>query len=105
MIKHIVVWRLKEAAHGNDKRTNARLIKQQLEALNGRIPGLLRLEVGIDFSATESSADLALYSEFVSREALDAYQVHPEHKSIMPFVGEARSERRMVDYEVSQELR
>jgi hypothetical protein len=54
----------------------------------------------MDFSATESSADLALYSEFASREALDAYQIHPEHKAIMPFVGEARSERRMVDYEV-----
>jgi hypothetical protein len=100
VIKHIVVWRLKESAHGNDKQTNARLIKKKLEALNGRIPGLLRLEVGMDFSATESSADLALYSEFASREALDAYQIHPEHKAIMPFVGEARSERRMVDYEV-----
>lgn len=100
MIKHIVVWRLKESAHGNDKRTNALLIKQKLEALNGKIPGLLKLEVGIDVSGTESSSDIALYSEFVAREALDAYQAHPAHEAIVPFVREARAERRMVDYEI-----
>lgn len=99
MIKHIVVWRLKESAHGNDKATNARLIKEKLEALNGKIPGLLKMEVGIDHSCSETSGDVVLYSEFESRAALDAYQAHPEHKAIMPFVMEARSERRVVDYE------
>lgn len=52
MIKHIVIWKLKEQAHGN------------------------------------------------TREALDAYQIHPEHKKIMPFILEARDERRIVDYEI-----
>jgi len=99
MIKHIVMWRLKDSAHGNDKATNARLIKQMLEALRGKIPGMLKIEVGIDYSATDQSADVVLYSEFESRAALDAYQVHPEHKAVMPFIGEARSERRLVDYE------
>jgi len=100
LIKHIVMWRLKESAHGNDKATNARLIKEKLEALNGKIPGLLTLEVGIDFVGSDDSADIVLYSEFESREALDNYQAHPEHKAVVPFVGEARSERRVVDYEV-----
>jgi len=100
MIKHIVVWRLRESAHGNDKRTNALLIKEKLEALRDKIPGLLKFFFFIDSATTESSADIALYSEFVSREALDAYQTHPAHKAIMPFVGEARTERRMVDYEM-----
>lgn len=99
MIKHIVMWRLKEFAHGNGKATNAQLIKDMLEALNGKIPGMLKLEVGIDYAKTESSGDIALYSEFVSREALDAYQLHPAHKAVMPFIAEARSERRVVDYE------
>ena len=100
MIKHIVIWRLKETAHGNDKRTNAWLIKEKLERLRGKIPGLLVMEVGIDHSATESSGDVVLYSEFTSQEALNGYQSHPEHKAIMPFVAEARLERRVVDYEV-----
>ena len=40
MIKHIVMWRLQETAHGNGKAKNALLIKEKLEALRGRIPGL-----------------------------------------------------------------
>lgn len=100
MIKHIVMWRLKESAHEKDKAENARVIKEKLESLKGKIPGLRKLEVGIDFSGTESSSDIVLYSEFASRKALDAYQAHPEHKAVMPFIMEARTERRLVDYEV-----
>ncbi len=100
MIKHIVMWRLKDAAHGNDRRTNAFLIKEKLEALRGRIPGMIAIEAGVDFSASESSGDVVLYSEFVDRAALDAYQENPEHLLLKPFIGEAALDRRVVDYEV-----
>lgn len=98
MIKHIVMWRLQDHALGNDKATNARLIKEKLEALRGRIPGMLNIEVGIDFSASAQSADVVLYSEFESRQALDAYQSHPEHEALVPFVQAVRSDRLVVDY-------
>ena len=98
MIKHIVVWKLKDQAHGNDKATNARLIKEMLENLRGKIAGMPRLDVGVDFSATEASSDLALYSEFENQAALDAYQVHPAHVAAKAFIGGATSERRLVDY-------
>lgn len=98
MIKHIVMWRLKDQAHGQDRATNAQLIKQKLEGLRGRIPGLLEIEVGLDFSATEASADVVLYSVFESRAALDAYVVHPEHQAVVPYVKEAASQRIVVDY-------
>ncbi|HEX3698735.1 MAG TPA: Dabb family protein [Polyangia bacterium] len=99
MVKHIVLWRLKETAHGNDRPTNARLIKEKLEALRGQIPGMIRIEVGLDVSRSEQSSDVVLYSEFESRAALDGYQEHPAHKAVMPFILEARVERRLVDYE------
>jgi hypothetical protein len=98
MIKHIVFWKLKEEALGNDKATNAQLIKEKLEALNGQIEGLLKLEVGIDFAQGDASADVALYSEFSSKEALDFYQGHPKHKAVQAFVGEVRTDRVVVDY-------
>jgi hypothetical protein len=100
MIKHLVFWRLSETAHGNDAATNATIIKDRLEALNGKIPGMSRLEVGIDFSRGSESADLALYSEFESRDALNGYLAHPEHQVVVPFILEARAERRVVDYEL-----
>jgi hypothetical protein len=100
MIKHIVTWKFKDQAHGNDRATNARLTKDKLESLRGKIPGLLSIEVGLDFSATGNSGDAVLVSEFESREALAIYQSHPLHQAIVPFVAEAALERRLVDYEV-----
>jgi quinol monooxygenase YgiN len=99
MVKHIVMWRLKENAHGNDVQTNASLIKEKLERLRGKIPGMIAIEVGIDFSGSDSSCDVVLYSEFVDREALKAYQTNPEHQALIPFIGEASKDRRVVDYE------
>jgi hypothetical protein len=100
MVKHIVFWALKESAGGKSKRDNAFEMKSRLEALNGKIPGLIKLEVGIDFSRTDASADAALYSEFEDREALAAYQGHPEHLAIKEFVSQVRNQRFLVDYEV-----
>ena len=100
MIRHIVMWKLKDEAHGNTKPENARLFREKLEALKGKIGELVKLEVGLDFSASENSADVVLYSEFATREDLAGYQAHPEHKAVVPFILEACSERRVVDYEV-----
>ena len=91
------MWRLDPTA--GDKAANALKLKHLLEGLNGRIPGLLKLEVGIDFSQENESSDVVLYSEFESRQALDAYQVHPAHAEVVPFVKSIRAERRVVDYE------
>ena len=100
MVKHIVAWKLKETAHGISKQENAQKIKSLLENLNGKIPGLLKLEVGFDFSATAESSDIVLYSEFVDHKALDEYQIHPLHMKVKEFLPLVRSERRVVDYEV-----
>ena len=100
MIVHIVFWRLHERANGRSKRENALEMKQRFEALRPLMPGLRRLDVGVDFAGTEQSSDVALYTEFESREALDAYQVHPAHKEVAAFIADLRSERRVVDYEI-----
>ena len=92
MVRHIVMWKLKDKAE-------APMLKEQLEALNGRIPGLLHLEVGMDFLESDQSADLVLVAELESREALDAYQAHPEHRAVVPLVQEATVSRTVVDYE------
>ncbi len=100
MIKHIVVWKLKPSAEGADRAANARSMKQRLEALRGRVPGLRRLEVGINFNRTAAAYAVALVSEHDSREALDVYQNHPEHLACVDFIGKIRDQRIVVDYEV-----
>ena len=97
MIKHIVMWKLKVEADSAHKSTNAQSVKQKLEALNGHIPGMLKLEVGIDFSQTDASFDVVLSSEFNRREELTAYHHHPLHLSVAPFVYAVREHRVLVE--------
>lgn len=99
MVKHIVMWKLKEEAHGNDKNTNARLIKEKLESLSGKIDGLLKIEIGIDFLGG-NNFDVVLYSELTDREALDTYQNHPLHQAELPFIREIVVDRKAVDFEI-----
>jgi len=100
MVKHIVCWKLKEEAHGNSKEENARLIKNKLEALKGKIQGLISIEVGINFLDSPGNYDVILYSELESQEALDIYQNHPLHQEVLPFIREAVLNRVAVDYQV-----
>ena len=72
MVKHIVLYTLKE---GIEKEPAIKKIASLLEPLVGQIPGLLHLEVRQAFRGM----DYALYSEFESREALEAYAQHPLH--------------------------
>lgn len=98
MIKHIVLWRLN--GETPDRRlAQAMEMKQALEALNGHIAGLRHLEIGIDFNAGANAAHVALYAQLDSREALAAYQVHPEHVAAKAIVAAAAAEQRVVDYE------
>jgi len=94
MIKHIVMWKLRDKADAVE-------IKDKLEALKGKIPGLLNIEVGIDFLGSEQSADVVLYAELESREALESYQTHPEHQAVVPLVKAAAIARTVVDYEIA----
>lgn len=100
MIKHIVFWKLNDNVTGQAREQAMGRIKDGFEAMRGVVPGLLRIEVGFNYARGADAADIALYSEFESREALDAYQDHPAHVAMLPVVREVRTERRVVDYEV-----
>ena len=100
MVKHIVLFKLKDHAEGATKAENARLVKQKVEALRGTVAGVVALEVGLNFEPSEAAYDLALYSVFESRAALDAYQVHPAHRVVAEFLGRVRAARVVVDYEI-----
>jgi len=99
MIKHIVVWRLHDTAEGNSKEENLVKAAAMLEGLNGKIPGLIKLEMGKDVSRGDFSGDLVLYSEFESTDALAVYQKHPLHIEAAKFVSVISAERTVVDYE------
>lgn len=97
MVTHIVAWNLKPDLPDADKEQAALQIKEALEALDGRIDGLLHIEVLVD--AKESSQrDVMLYTEFTNEAALQNYQVHPEHVSASSFVKTMTVDRMCLDF-------
>lgn len=100
MIKHIVMWKLKDQAEGSDKATNLVKAKAMLESCAHITPGTVKFEVAAAQSDLECSYDLVLYTEFTDRAALDAYQNHPTHQALKPFMGAVRLERQCMDYEI-----
>ena len=78
MIKHIILWTLKDEAKTKEIKLG---IKEGLEGLKGKIPGLVDIKVNID-SLASSNADLMLDSTFESEEALKNYATHPAHVEV-----------------------
>ncbi|MPQ68437.1 MULTISPECIES: Dabb family protein [Pseudomonas] len=99
MIKHIVMWNLAgETPESN--RQACQFLKERFEGLAGLIPGLLKIEVGVDISRIDYACDVVLYTEFASAEALEAYATHPEHLRVRNDLGNSRIARHQVDYVV-----
>lgn len=100
MIKHIVMWNLKETFDEAEKTTVCKELKEKLEGLNAQIPEIQSIEVGFDLNGSENSMDVLLYSTFDSVSDLETYQSHPAHVKVAKFVGSVVSERKVVDYEI-----
>lgn len=91
MVKHIVIWKMKEDVTDEQKLE----MKLRLMALNGKIPQLLAIDVGID----DGNGTMSLYSEFNSEEDLTVYQAHPDHQTVVGFVKPLVAARVVCDYE------
>lgn len=81
MVKHIILWTLKDELSAAEKEAVKKGIKEGLEGLAGKIPGMVDIKVNINGLAS-SNADLMLDSTFESEEALKGYAVHPEHVAV-----------------------
>lgn len=79
MVRHVILWKLK--ADVADRQSVRRGIKEGLEALKGRIPGLVDIRVRIE-GLESSNADAMLDATFESEAALKGYAVHPEHVAV-----------------------
>ncbi len=79
MIKHVILWALKDELGAEEKAAVKAGIKSSLEALVGQIPGLLSLRIYTD-PVAGSNMDVMLDSTFESEQALQDYVVHPAHQ-------------------------
>jgi lambda repressor-like predicted transcriptional regulator len=100
MIKHIVLWKLKEQHNGKTKDTLANEMTSRLLELKKLIPEIKFMEVGRNVIYPERNHDLVLVSEFNSFDDLELYANHPEHLKVVAFVKEIVTSRAAIDYEL-----
>ncbi len=81
MVKHIILWKLKEEYSDAQKEEIKQGIKEGLESLAGKIPGLKDIHVYTE-ALPSSNVDLMLDCTLTDAEALKGYGTHPEHVAI-----------------------
>ena len=100
MVKHVILWTLKDELSAEEKVAIKQGIKEGLEGLKGKVPGIVEIKVNIN-GLESSNADLMLDSTFESEEALKNYATHPAHvdvadNKVRPYT----QERRCIDYKI-----
>lgn len=100
MVKHVILWQLKDEFSVEEKENIKAGIKAGLEGLQGVVPGLLEIKVQTDCLAS-SNVDVMLDSSFEDEASLKGYAVHPAHvevadSKVRPFT----KTRACMDYEV-----
>lgn len=85
----------------SEKESVKKGIKEGLEGLKGKIPGLIDIKVNTEGRLASSTADLMLDSTFESTDALKGYSKHPEHVAVADSkVRPYTASRSCLDYEV-----
>jgi quinol monooxygenase YgiN len=95
MIRHVVMWTLKDAA-------DAPRFKQLLDTCKGLVPGMHEFEVGIRADGLEANVDVLLVSAFSDAASLHAYLHHPQHKAVSAQLGPLRETRHVLDHDTSE---
>lgn len=93
MLRHIVFFKLKDKS-----RENVETTLSLLRGMEGRIEGLVSLEVGANFLEADRNFDIALVCVFESKEAFEAYQTHPVHMPVRAHMHKVRSDSVACDY-------
>ncbi len=100
MVKHVILWQLKDELTAEQKEVAKIAIKKGLEGLEGRVPGLVEIKVNINGLET-SNADIMLDSTLVDVDALKGYAVHPDHVAVANSVVKPNTKVRVcMDFEI-----
>ena len=99
MVKHIILFKLKDEVPETDKLVVMNKFKEAIEALPAKISVIRKIEVGLNMNPGESW-HIALYSEFDNLDDVKFYATHPDHVAAGKIIAEAKESRSCVDYEI-----
>ena len=100
MIRHIVMFKLKDFATEAEKMAAAVEVKNRLDELPLKIGVIRRYKAGIDVRKLSWSYDIVLEMDFDSLADLDAYTIHPVHQEFIMFNKDYSIDKACIDYEV-----
>ena len=101
MVKHVILWQLKDELSAEEKVTVKAEMKDALEGLSGKIPGLLDVKVYTEGLESSKNAEVMLDTTFTDEAALKAYAVHPEHVEVAnTIVRPHTAKRSCLDFEI-----
>lgn len=99
MIKHVVMWKLKDEALGKTKKDHAIKIKHDLLNLKHTISELISIEVGIHFFDHIQGFDMVLITTFKNEKDMMIYQQNEAHQQVVKYIKEVTIDRVVVDFE------
>ncbi|EJX07072.1 stress responsive A/B barrel domain protein [gut metagenome] len=99
MVKHLVLFKLKDEIPVEQKKAVMQSFKQAIEALPEKISVIRKIEVGLNMNLGEFW-DIALYSEFDTLDDVKFYATHPDHVAAGKLLADVKESRACVDYEV-----
>ena len=98
MVKHIVLFKLKENLSPETKADAMNRFKSAIEALSPVIPSIRKIFVGLNVNPNEKW-DICLESEFDTLADVKAYAIHPAHVAAASILKEVKQDRACCDYE------
>lgn len=100
MVRHVILWKLKEELSEEEKAKVRKEAKEHLECLVGKVPGLVEMHINIE-ALPSSNMDMMLDALLENEAALKGYAVHPSHVAVAnTYVRPYTIVRSCLDYEV-----
>ena len=101
MLRHIVMWSFLDSAEGADKAHNIQQAQALLQACADIVPGIRTFELGTAAPGMDCTNDLVLHMLVDDAQVLAAYQNHPQHQALKPFMKSVVKERRCMDFHIA----
>ena len=95
----MVMWKLKDSHEGMSKDELIAKFKQKVEGLKSAVPEIKTMELGKSFSELPVAYDVALYSEFDSKEDYEVFLKHSEHMKVGKIIRQIRTDVALDEYE------
>lgn len=98
MLKHILLWKFKDEYKTNEIEFNNKIdtLNKMFKGMEGIVEGLIKAEIGKDVSGGQY--DIVLYSEFINKQALDNYKIHPLHLEVKTISKDWVTDKSIIDY-------